>query len=783
MSKPSSVPEVQIPSRSWGPDSWQHYRVVQQPTYPDEKALRKVLAQLATLPPLVTSWEVNSLRKQLADAAAGERFLLQGGDCAERFTECRPDIISNRLKVLLQMSLVMVHGLQMPVIRLGRMAGQYAKPRSASMESRDGVELPVYRGDLVNSPEFTREARVADPMLMLRGHARSAMTLNFVRGLIDGGFADVHHPEYWDLSWAKDSPLAEEYRRMVENIRESVNFFETLAGRRVGNLSRIDFFTSHEALHLHYEQAQTRTVPRQIGYYNLATHFPWIGMRTAAADSAHVEYARGLRNPIGIKIGPGMTSEWLIKLLDVLHPDNEPGRMTLIHRFGAAAIEEHLPGLIEAVKKTGKTVLWVCDPMHGNTEKTANGYKTRKFDNIVAEVNQAFDIHAVCGSHLGGLHLELTGENVTECTGGARRLTETDLERAYHTSVDPRLNHEQALEISMLVVRKQSEVVARQRHARKIEQERIRFAKDLNVHDLPDIFHYWSNRYVLPLFQAFGTSGPDDFIRKFLDQQCVAKVDAQFVSIGSGNADTEIALARQLQASGHDRFTLVCTDINEAMLERGRQAAAQNGVSQRMRFERMDFNHWRPEQTYDAVVANQCLHHVVELEDLFESIKHALSSNGYFLASDMIGRNGHMRWPEALEIVERFWDELPANYKFNHQFQRQMDRFENFDCSSEGFEGVLAQDILSLLVERFHFEAFIAYGNVIDPFVDRGFGHNFDAHSEVDRGIIDRIQGADQVALESGRIKPTHMAAAMTLDGAGAGRYLGCMSPEFCIRR
>ena len=439
---------------NWSPASWQACEAAQQAEYPDQKSLSQALETLSGLPPLVTSWEINSLRHQLAEAEAGRNFLLQGGDCAETFADCSSEVISNRLKVLLQMSLVLVHGLQLPVVRVGRFAGQYAKPRSDNVETRDGVTLPTYRGDLVNGIDFTAEQRAPDPERLLRGHAFSAMTMNFVRSLVDGGFADLHHPEYWDLAWVEHSPLAAEYQRMVDSVGSSIRFMETLAGRRAGTLKRVDFFTSHEALHLPYEQAQTRRVPRQWGWFDLSTHFPWIGMRTAAIDGAHVEYCRGIRNPIGIKVGPGMTAEWLTELVSVLNPNSEPGRITLIHRFGANNIEECLPPMIEALRRTGKTVLWCCDPMHGNTERTTSGIKTRRFRNVRSELEQAFAIHADCGSRLGGMHLELTGENVTECTGGARELTDDDLKRAYKSMVDPRLNYEQAMEMAMLTVRK-----------------------------------------------------------------------------------------------------------------------------------------------------------------------------------------------------------------------------------------------------------------------------------------------------------------------------------------
>lgn len=440
--------------KDWTPASWQQRVAAQQPRYDDEDELGQALARLADLPPLVTSWEVLALKRMLAEAQEGRRFLLQGGDCAESFADCNNTVITNRLKVLLQMSLVLVHGLKLPVLRVGRFAGQYAKPRSTDSETRDGVSLPSYRGDIVNSPAFNAAARRPDPQRLLQAHACSAMTMNFVRALIDGGFADLHHPEYWDLAWVEHSPLAAEYRQMVAGIGDSLRFMETLADEPIASFSRVDFFTSHEALLLHYEQAQTRRVPRQWGWFNLATHFPWIGMRTAALDGAHVEYMRGIRNPIAVKVGPTVKPEQLLRLVEALNPDDEPGRLTLIHRMGASRIAEALPPLLGAVRASGRRVLWICDPMHGNTESTSNGYKTRRFINIRGELEQAFDMHAAAGTRLGGVHLELTGEDVTECMGGARGLGEADLKRAYKTHVDPRLNYEQSLELAMLIVRK-----------------------------------------------------------------------------------------------------------------------------------------------------------------------------------------------------------------------------------------------------------------------------------------------------------------------------------------
>src|SRR6478736_4025867 len=454
-----SLQPVSVPA-GWSPSSWRSLDAGQQPSYPDTDALAGVLGELRVLPPLVTSWEILALRKQIAEAQEGKRFLLQGGDCAESFSDCESGLISNRLKVLLQMSLVLVHGLRLPVVRVGRFAGQYAKPRSADTETRGELTLPSYRGDFVNQPEFTVDARTPDPRRMVKGHARSAMTMNFVRALIDGGFADLHHPEYWDLGWVQHSPMSDDYQRMVAAVGDAVRFMETISGEALHNLNRADFYTSHEALLLPYEEALTRQVPRQWGWFNLSTHFPWIGMRTSALDGAHVEYFRGIRNPIAVKVGPTVTPDQLMRLVDVLDPDNEPGRLTLIHRMGAAKIESTLPPLLAAIKSAGRKPLFCCDPMHGNTETLGNGFKTRRFQNIRDELDRAFDIHAAAGTRLGGVHLELTGENVTECMGGARDLTEADLSRAYKSMVDPRLNYEQSLELAMLIVRKRGGVPA-----------------------------------------------------------------------------------------------------------------------------------------------------------------------------------------------------------------------------------------------------------------------------------------------------------------------------------
>lgn len=443
----SAVPQTP----DWSPSSWTSRPAHQQPTYRDAAALARAVDALGRLPPIVVSWEIEDLKRQIAEAQRGERFLLQGGDCAETFADCESDQIARKLKILLQMSLVLLHGLKMPVIRVGRFAGQYAKPRSADTETRQGVTLPCYRGDLVNRPGFTAAEREPDPELLLRGYERAALTLNFARALIDGGFADLHHPEYWNLGFVQHSPWKDEFERIAASIADSLDFFEAMSGSRVHEASRAPFYASHEALHLLYEQAQTRFIPRQERWYNLSTHLPWIGMRTAELGCAHVEYCRGIANPVGVKVGPAMDSAWLQGLCHTLNPGKEPGRLVLIHRMGAKQIEQKLPAMIDTVRATGVPVLWVCDPMHGNTETTASGLKTRRFENIVSELESAFRVHRDCGSYLGGVHFELTGEDVTECTGGARGLVDADLAKDYRSQVDPRLNYEQALELAMRI--------------------------------------------------------------------------------------------------------------------------------------------------------------------------------------------------------------------------------------------------------------------------------------------------------------------------------------------
>ncbi len=435
----------------WEPSSWTKKTALQQPNYDDPNALQDVVDTLGQRPPLVTSWEVERLQSQLALAQQGGAFVLQGGDCSESFKACRAEPIEKKLKVLLQMSLVLVYGMQKPVIRVGRIAGQYAKPRSSDTETKDGLTLPSYRGDCVNRSPFTPEDRKARPELLLGAYERSSQTLNYLRALTEGGFADIHHPENWELDFVTQSSRSEDYHQIVRGIGDSLRFIDVIGGVTRADLSRVDFYTSHEALLLPYEESLTRQGIRGDGWYNLGTHYPWIGDRTRDVDGAHVEYFRGIKNPIGLKIGPSCDPDNLKQLLDTLNPNRELGRMTLICRFGASRIGECLPQLIETVKAAGHPVLWTIDPMHGNTITTDEGIKTRHFDQILTEVRESFAIHAAAGTIVGGIHLELTGNNVTECIGGAGGLSPTDLARAYESNVDPRLNYEQAMEIAFLI--------------------------------------------------------------------------------------------------------------------------------------------------------------------------------------------------------------------------------------------------------------------------------------------------------------------------------------------
>ncbi len=439
------------PMSKWQPNSWQQKPALQQPVYENSQEVSQVLQNLAQLPPLVTAWEVDRLQKQLAEAATGKAFVLQGGDCSESFGDCNALAILRKLKVLIQMSLVLICGSKQKIVRIGRIAGQYAKPRSANTETREGVELPSYRGDIINRSGFTKDDREPNPQLLLRAYERSGLTINYIRALSEGGFADLHHPENWDLEFVRNTPGSRRYQELLASLSDSIRFMEVVTSGELDQLSRVDFFTSHEALHLLYEQALTRTDQRQLGHYNLSTHLPWIGDRTRAIDGAHVEYFRGIRNPIGVKVGNTIAPDELVDLIKVLNSENIPGRLTLIHRFGAEKISSKLPILADTVRRANLNVLWSCDPMHGNTQATRNGFKTRPFDEITSEIITAFRIHHDCGTRLSGIHLELTGEDVTECVGGPANLTESDLPRDYRSQVDPRLNYEQAMEIAFLL--------------------------------------------------------------------------------------------------------------------------------------------------------------------------------------------------------------------------------------------------------------------------------------------------------------------------------------------
>jgi len=439
---------------NWSPTSWQDYKYEQSAHYADQNILEHVVNELSSLPPLVSKGEIDNLKHALAKASRGEVFILQGGDCAESFADCRDNVLKNKLKIVLQMSLVLIYGMRKPVVRVGRIAGQYAKPRSSDVETRDGITLPSYRGDLVNSPEFTETARTPNPKRMLTGYSRSAMTLNYIRALLAGGFANLQHPQKWNLEFVEHSAQADEYSHIVNAIGNALDFMKTIDGLQSSKLDTVDdFFTSHEALHLHYEQALTREM-KNGQWYNFSTHLPWIGMRTATIDGAHVEFLSGIQNPVGIKIGPSAKPEMLIELLEKLNPKHEEGKIMLITRLGADKVSDYLPGFIKAVQNAKIPVCWSCDPMHGNTETTEEGIKTRHFDNILKELDQAIDIHQAHHSHLGGVHFELTGDNVTECIGGARGLSSKDLSDAYHTLVDPRLNYEQSLEMAIQISRK-----------------------------------------------------------------------------------------------------------------------------------------------------------------------------------------------------------------------------------------------------------------------------------------------------------------------------------------
>lgn len=440
-----------VKGQLWTPTSWLEKPVKQLPDYPDKNELNNTFDQLKAMPPLVTSWEIEKLKQKLAYVSEGKAFLLQGGDCAESFSLTRSPKIVNMVKVLLQTSFILIHEMGVPVVRLGRIAGQYAKPRSQDFEEVNGEQIHNYRGDLINRFEPNKEARVPDPKRLLEGYNNAGLTLNFIRALADEGFADLHHPEQWELNFMKNNDYYHEYEAMVESIKKAVRFVDAIDPEKASSVQKVDFYTSHEALNLYYDSAQTRQVPRKEGYYNLSAHMVWLGNRTRGLDDAHVEYLRGIENPIGIKVGPPYTIDETLKLLDIINPANEAGKIVLITRFGKDKIKEGLPELIRAVQREGKNVVWSSDPMHGNTFSSSNDYKTRNFDHILDEIKSAFAIHRAEGSYLGSVHLELTGDNVTECVGGANALSEADLDMNYETFCDPRLNYEQAMEMAFLV--------------------------------------------------------------------------------------------------------------------------------------------------------------------------------------------------------------------------------------------------------------------------------------------------------------------------------------------
>ena len=437
----------------WNPNSWRDFPIVQQPEYPDQAELKQVEKQLNSAPPLVFAEETRSLYKSLADVCEGKAFLLQGGDCAESFSDFSAANIRDTFKTLLQMAVVLTYGGKCPVVKIARMAGQYAKPRSSDYETIEGVSLPSYRGDIVNSFEFTESARIPDPNRLMTAYHHSAATLNLLRAFAQGGLADLHQVNRWNMSFVAANPLKEKFQQLAERIQDALQFMEVcgIDSTVAPSLKETSLYTSHEALLLGYEEALTRRDHLTGDWYDCSSHFVWIGERTRQLDHAHIEFFRGIKNPIGVKVGPGMKPDELIELIDALNPENIPGRLTLITRMGADILPEKLPALVRKVQEEGRKVIWSSDPMHGNTEKATTGYKTRSFNNILREISQFFAVHKSEGSYAGGVHLEMTGQHVTECTGGAYGLSDEDLAQRYRTQCDPRLNADQVLELGFLV--------------------------------------------------------------------------------------------------------------------------------------------------------------------------------------------------------------------------------------------------------------------------------------------------------------------------------------------
>ena len=440
---------------TWKPNSWRNYPVVQMPTYPDESKVNSVEARLSFKPPLVFAGEVQALKKSLALAEKGNAFILQGGDCAESFSQFSANGIRDTFKVLLQMAVILTYGSSIPIIKIGRIAGQFAKPRSSDVEIIDGIELPSYRGDMINDMEFNKTARQPDPQRLIDGYEQSAATLNLIRAFAQGGMANLEKVHEWTLGFLNNTPETDKYREIANRISESLNFMKAcgLTSSSVPQLRETDFFTSHEALLLNYEEALTRedTITAEKGWYATSAHLLWVGDRTRQFDHGHIEYLSGIQNPVGIKCGPSLEKDDLIRLLDKVNPNNETGKVVLICRMGSEKVNEHLPKLIKNIKANGKNVTWCCDPMHGNTIKASNGYKTRRVAEILNEVNNFFLVHNSEGTLPGGVHFEMTGSNVTECLGGANEVKESDLGSRYHTHCDPRLNGSQSLELAFLV--------------------------------------------------------------------------------------------------------------------------------------------------------------------------------------------------------------------------------------------------------------------------------------------------------------------------------------------
>ena len=439
--------------KKWTLNSWKNYPSKHIPKYDDEKELSMVLKKVSSFPPLVFAGETRALKKSLAEVVEGKAFLLQGGDCAESFAEFHPDNIRDTFKVILQMALVLTCSASLPVVKIGRIAGQFSKPRSSPFEIKNGKKLPTYLGDNINGIEFSEKARKPDPKRLFKAYSQSASTLNLLRAFSQGGFADLKKVHLWNLGFVNKSLEGKKFKEIEDKISDALSFMEACGIHPDHNrrLRTVNFYTSHEALLLPFEESMTRIDSTTGEFHDTSAHFVWIGDRTRQIDGGHVEFCRGIKNPIGIKCGPTLKDSELIKLCNVLNPQNEPGRITLISRFGADNVEKYLPKLIRSVKKAGLNVIWSCDPMHGNTIKSANGYKTRPFNNVVKEVKRVFAVHKAEGSYAGGLHIEMTGQNVTECTGGAQKISERDLSHRYHTHCDPRLNANQALELAFLI--------------------------------------------------------------------------------------------------------------------------------------------------------------------------------------------------------------------------------------------------------------------------------------------------------------------------------------------